>query len=62
MDQEKVFNKFFRSEDFRTASTKGTGLGLYISAKLAKLIGSNINLSSELNKGSVFSLNVPNLN
>ncbi|NTW62474.1 cell wall metabolism sensor histidine kinase WalK, partial [Candidatus Saccharibacteria bacterium] len=34
-DQTKLFNKFFRSEDYRTRETSGTGLGLYIAAKLA---------------------------
>src|SRR5690606_32538895 len=29
-DQEKVFDKFFRSEDFRTRQSNGTGLGLYV--------------------------------
>jgi len=60
-DQAKVFNKFYRSEDFRTAQTKGTGLGLYVSNKLAKLIGAKITLDSELNKGSVFKVILPTL-
>lgn len=60
LDQTKVFNKFFRSEDFRTASTSGTGLGLYVSAKLAKLLGSKISLNSELDKGSIFSFILDN--
>jgi PAS domain S-box-containing protein len=59
-DQEKVFNKFFRSEDYRTRQNKGTGLGLYVTLKLAKLIGADIRLQSELNKGTRFSLYVPN--
>lgn len=60
-DQEKVFNKFFRSEDYRTRQNKGTGLGLYVTAKLARLISATINLTSELNKGSKFIIYVPNL-
>ena len=34
-DQAKLFDKFFRSEDFRTRKHKGTGLGLYVTMKLA---------------------------
>jgi two-component system, OmpR family, phosphate regulon sensor histidine kinase PhoR len=59
-DQEKVFNKFFRSEDYRTRVNSGTGLGLYVTKKLAKLIGAQINFNSKLNEGSTFSLYVPN--
>lgn len=60
-DQEKVFDKFFRSEDFRTRATNGTGLGLYVTIKLARLISAEIDLESEINKGSVFSIKIPNL-
>jgi PAS domain S-box-containing protein len=60
-DQAKLFSKFFRSEDYRLKGTKGTGLGLYISKKLADLLHGRITLSSELNKGTTFSINVPNL-
>ncbi|MGI0133818.1 MAG: ATP-binding protein, partial [Candidatus Micrarchaeaceae archaeon] len=60
-DQERVFDKFFRSEDYRTRQANGTGLGLYVTIKLIKLIHGEIELTSELNKGSTFSLFVPNL-
>ncbi|HUD10428.1 MAG TPA: ATP-binding protein [Candidatus Saccharimonadales bacterium] len=60
-DQQNIFNKFFRSEDYRTKETKGTGLGLYITRKLATLIKAAIHIQSELNKGSVFTIFVPNL-
>ena len=54
-DQAKVFNKFYRSEDYRTRETGGTGLGLYVAAKLAKKLGAKITLVSRLNHGSSFS-------
>jgi two-component system, OmpR family, phosphate regulon sensor histidine kinase PhoR len=60
-DQEKVFDKFFRSEDFRTRKTNGTGLGLYVVMKLSRLLHAEINLKSRLNEGSTFSISVPNL-
>jgi signal transduction histidine kinase len=60
-DQERVFDKFFRSEDFRTRQASGTGLGLYVTMKLARLIHAEISLASELNKGSTFTIFVPNL-
>jgi PAS domain S-box-containing protein len=60
-DQEKLFDKFFRSEDFRTRKTNGTGLGLYVTLKLARLLHAEIDVDSELNKGSTFSIYIPNL-
>lgn len=60
-DQTKVFDKFFRSEDFRTRESSGTGLGLYVTAKLAKLLHAHIRLESELNHGSTFQIFIPSL-
>jgi len=60
-DQQKIFAKFFRSEDYRTRANSGTGLGLYITMKLAHLLGADIKATSELNHGSTFTIFVPNL-
>ncbi len=60
-EQEQVFNKFFRSEDYRTRKSSGTGLGLYVTQKLAKLIGARITLESKLNKGSTFRIFIPDM-
>ena len=60
-DQERVYDKFFRSEDYRTRQANGTGLGLYVTMKLTHLIHAEISLESELNKGSTFSVFVPHL-
>lgn len=58
-DQNKIFDKFYRSEDYRTRETGGTGLGLYIAAKLAYKIGTKVQLKSRLNFGSTFSFSLP---
>jgi len=58
-DQAKVFNKFYRSEDYRTRETGGTGLGLYVAAKLSKKLGTKIKVQSRLNHGSSFSFTLP---
>lgn len=58
-DQAKVFNKFYRSEDYRTRETSGTGLGLYVTRKLAKKMNTTIELKSRLNHGSTFSFSLP---
>ncbi|MBC7581524.1 PAS domain-containing sensor histidine kinase [Aeromicrobium sp.] len=61
-DQERVFDKFFRSEDFRTRQSGGTGLGLYVTMKLTRLIHADIDVQSELNKGSTFRITIPSVN
>ncbi len=58
-EQKKIFQKFYRSEDYRTRETGGTGLGLYVAAKLARKIGCAIELESRLNHGSTFSFKLP---
>jgi PAS domain S-box-containing protein len=60
-DQQKLFSKFFRSEDYRTRKTGGTGLGLYITKKLAERIDGKITFESKLGQGSTFTLSVPAL-
>lgn len=59
-DAQHVFDKFFRSEDYRTREHSGTGLGLYVTAKLAKIIGAELKVDSAINQGSEFTITVPN--
>lgn len=58
-DQAKIFDKFYRSEDYRTRETGGTGLGLYVSMKLASKLKTKIELQSRLNHGSTFGFKLP---
>ena len=58
-DQERVFEKFFRSEDYRTRETNGTGLGLYVVRKLADKLNTRVVVESRLNHGSTFSFELP---
>lgn len=60
-DQKRIFEKFFRSEDYRTRESSGTGLGLYVTAKLAHKLNATIDVESTLNKGSTFTITVPSL-
>lgn len=57
-DREQIFDKFYRSEDYRTRETRGTGLGLYVSLKLAAKLGTTITLKSRLNHGSTFGISL----
>lgn len=58
-DQKRIFEKFYRSEDYRTRESSGTGLGLYVCKKLAEKAGLRIEFESRLNHGSTFTLIVP---
>lgn len=54
-DLRKIFDRFYRAEDYRTRETSGTGLGLYVATKLAKKLGCKLEVKSRLNHGSTFS-------
>lgn len=54
-DVAHIFEKFYRSEDYRTRETSGTGLGLYVVSKLAQKLNTKIEVESRLNHGSTFS-------
>ena len=58
-DQKHIFEKFYRSEEYRTRETSGTGLGLYVANKLAKKLDTTIDMTSRLNHGSTFSITLP---
>ena len=58
-DLNKIFARFYRAEDYRTRETSGTGLGLYVSTKLARKLGCKIDVQSRLNHGSTFSFTLP---
>jgi two-component system phosphate regulon sensor histidine kinase PhoR len=58
-DQEHIFEKFYRSEDYRTRETSGTGLGLYVVRKLADKLETQIEVDSRLNHGSTFGFVLP---
>ena len=54
-----VFDPFQQADGSSTRRHFGTGLGLTISARLAKLMGGRIGLRSELGRGSTFTFAVP---
>jgi signal transduction histidine kinase len=58
-DQKRIFEKFYRSEDYRTRETSGTGLGLYVCKKLAEKLRVKIIFTSRLNHGSTFGIVIP---
>jgi two-component system phosphate regulon sensor histidine kinase PhoR len=55
----KVFDKFFRSPDPRVQEQTGTGLGLALAQEVVRLHGGRIEVESQLNKGSTFTVLLP---
>lgn len=58
-DQERLFQPFEQLQTGFTRAHGGTGLGLYLSGRLAEILGGRIEVESELGRGSVFSLVLP---
>ncbi len=58
-DLEKLFTKFFRSEDPNIRQAKGTGLGLSITKGIIELHGGEIWVESKLGEGTSFQFTIP---
>lgn len=57
-DQPLLFERFFRAQN--AGAIQGTGLGLNIVKKYIELMGGSIAFDSELNKGTTFTVILPN--
>jgi len=57
--QAKLFQDFTQADSLTTRRYGGTGLGLALSRKLARMMGGDVTVASEAGKGSVFSVRLP---
>lgn len=55
-DQKRIFDRFYRSDDYLTRDVDGTGLGLTFARYIAKVHSGDIRVSSQLGGGSSFTL------
>ena len=58
-EQERVFQKFFRGDDYRIHEYPGLGLHLYIARGLVELHGGRLWFESAEGEGSTFSFTLP---
>jgi len=58
-DLARVFEKFYRVPRVEDADVPGTGLGLAFVREIAELHGGTVSVTSVVNKGSTFTLRIP---
>ena len=58
-EQERIFYKFYRVDPQQTRGVGGTGLGLYISRELVRLMGGQLSVISSESRGSTFVVELP---
>jgi signal transduction histidine kinase len=57
--QAHLFEKFYRADTPETANVLGTGLGLYIVKSILEMMNGQVEVKSQLGKGSTFSFSLP---
>ena len=57
--QDEIFQEFKRGDGQRLKQDRGLGLGLAIVDKITRILGHPVRVSSQLGKGSMFSVQVP---
>lgn len=58
-DLPHLFQKFYRVDNTDTREIGGTGLGLYLSRRLAEAMDGHLNVTSTYGEGSTFTLDIP---
>ena len=58
-DQRRIFERFYRTDQAKTISAEGSGLGLSIIKHTVELLGGSYGVESTLGEGSTFWVEIP---
>jgi two-component system sensor histidine kinase VicK len=58
-DVARIFEKFYRAQDPKVAEITGSGIGLALAREVVRLHGGDIQVESQIDQGSTFSLSLP---
>ena len=58
-DQERIFDRFYRSDIVRGKNISGTGIGLSLLKSISKNFGIKLNVNSTYGEGSEFTMMIP---
>ena len=59
-EQKKIFDKYYRVGNMATKAAKCTGLGLYLTKKIAEQHNANISMTDNKPTGCIFTINIRN--
>lgn len=57
--KDKIFERFIKGHENSKTVYRGTGIGLFLTQKMVEMLGGEIWVESELNKGSTFYFTIP---
>ncbi|QLB19163.1 ATP-binding protein [Mannheimia granulomatis] len=57
-DQRKIFDMFYQAENSKEKKAQGSGIGLSVAKRIAKLMGGDLVVASKEHQGSTFTLTV----
>jgi signal transduction histidine kinase/ligand-binding sensor domain-containing protein/DNA-binding response OmpR family regulator len=57
--QMQIFNRFYQTDNSETEINQGSGIGLSMVKEYLTLLGGDVNVDSQLNEGSTFTVEIP---
>ena len=57
--QMQIFNRFYQTDNTASEMNQGSGIGLSMVKEYVSLLGGDVNVDSQLNEGSTFTVEIP---